>query len=46
MEVEQGYKITSAPEWANTLTDAQIIEICKDSDFATEQIEEIVLFLM
>ena len=40
MEVEQGYKITSAPEWANTLTDAQIIEICKDSDFATEQIEE------
>ena len=32
MEVEQGYKITSAPKWANTLTDAQIIEICKDSD--------------
>lgn len=25
MEIEQGYKIQSAPQWADTLTDEQLI---------------------
>ena len=40
MEIEQGYKIQAAPQWADTLTDEQLIKLCEDSPFATEQIEE------
>ena len=40
MEIEQGYKIQAAPQWADTLTNEQIIKLCEDSPFATEQIEE------
>nr|WP_311458881.1 hypothetical protein [uncultured Capnocytophaga sp.] len=40
MEIEQGYKIQAAPQWADTLTNEQIIKLCEDSPFSTEQIEE------
>ena len=40
MEIEQGYKIQAAPQWADTITNEQIIKLCEDSPFATEQIEE------
>jgi len=40
MKIEQGYKIQAAPQWADTLTNEQIIKLCEDSPFATEQIEE------
>jgi len=39
MEIEQGYKIQAAPQWADTLTNEQIIKLCEDSPFSTEQIE-------
>lgn len=40
MEIEQGYKIQAAPQWADTLTNEQIIKLSEDSPFSTEQIEE------
>ena len=40
MEIEQGYKIQAAPQWADTLTNEQITKLCEDSPFSTEQIEE------
>ena len=40
MKIEQGYKIQAAPQWADTLTNEQIIKLCEDSPFSTEQIEE------
>ena len=40
MEIEQGYKIQAAPQWADTLTNEQIIKLCEDSPFSTKQIEE------
>ena len=40
MEVEQGYKITPAPYWAESLTDEELINYSKESDFSQEQIEE------
>ena len=40
MEIEQGYKIQAAPQWADTLTNEQIIKLCEDSPFSTEQIED------
>ena len=40
MEIEQGYKIQAAPQWADTLTNEQIIKLREDSPFSTKQIEE------
>ena len=35
MQIEQGNKIQAAPQWADTLTDEQLIKLCEDSPFAT-----------
>ena len=40
MEVEQGYKITPAPYWAESLTDEELINYSTESDFSQEQIEQ------
>ena len=40
MEIKQGYNIQPAPQWADTLTDEQLIKLCEDTPFATKQIDE------
>ena len=40
MEIKQGYNIQPAPQWADTLTNEQLIKLCEDTPFATKQIDE------